>query len=87
MIAIMMFIYYKMEIIPSKKLIDICKKMGWDYIKLFHQGINTQKELSENEHLKASIAHLNRENELLQEQVEQLKYMVGMLKKKPATKK
>ena len=64
-----MYNYYDSPEIPSKKLRRICEIMGWDYKSNFISGEN----LSENETLK-------RENELLRDQVKQLKEMIELMK-------
>ena len=64
--------YYSMEEIPSKNLKKICQVLKVDYIKVFIQPDGNSDE----------VKAVKRENELLREQIEQLKEMISLMKSK-----
>lgn len=70
-----MYTYFEMEEIPLKKLNRICDAMGWDYKKEFGEPDLSEKYIRE-------IEVLKRENQLLTDQVAQLKQIIELTKRK-----
>lgn len=79
--------WFNQEELNSKKIRPICKIMGWDYEKEF-LGIDRETKTKKIElTYEDQISILKRENELLKEQVRQLKEINELIKVKEVAKR